>query len=179
MYMISLNTVLVLIIGAVLLLMGRKLFWLFVGVAGFLAGIDIAQRFFTGPQTTKLIIALVIGIIGAFLAALFYKAAVAIAGFLIGGYLAVQLMNYIAVSIPPPMAWITYVIGGIIAAVLILMLLDWALIVLSSLAGASLIVQSIALRQFNMSIVYIVLVIIGILVQAGILLRSRSTSTAA
>ena len=57
-----------LLIGIVLLLFGRKLFWLFVGAAGFLVGMDIANRFFTGPDATKLIIALLVGIIGAFLA---------------------------------------------------------------------------------------------------------------
>jgi hypothetical protein len=160
-------------IGIILLLLGRKLFWLFVGAAGFLAGLDLAERFVTGPDITKLLIALIIGIVGAFLAILFYRVAVAIGGFLIGGYLAVHLVNYFGISVQPSMIWVPYLIGGVIGAILILMLFDWALIILSSFAGASLIVHSVSLRQFNITIEFIVLVIIGILVQAGILLRSR------
>ena len=162
-----------LIVGSMLLLLGRKLFWLFVGAAGFLAGLDLAERFFTGTDMTKLLIALIIGIVGAFLAVLFYKAAVAIAGFLMGGFLAVHLMSYCGVAVQPSMIWVPYLIGGIIGAILILVLFDWALIILSSFAGASLIVHSVSVRQFNITIEFIVLVIIGILVQAGILLRSR------
>lgn len=171
------NSALALIIGAVLLFFGRKLFWLFVGVAGFLAGMDIAGRFVSGPDAAKLIIALLIGIIGAFLAVIFYRVAVAIAGFFIGGYLAIEIASYLGLSVPQSLWWIPYLIGGIVGAVLILLLLDWALIVLSSFAGASMIVHAITLRQFNEAIVYIVLAILGILVQAGILLRSRQVKS--
>jgi hypothetical protein len=162
------------VFGVVLLFFGRRLFWLFVGIAGFLAGMDIANRFYAGTDTIKLLIALLIGIAGAFLAILFYKAAVAIAGFFIGGYLAMHLMEYLAINPAQSVAWVPYVIGGIIGAILILLLLDWALIVLSSFAGATLIVHAIMLRHFNMSIVFVVLVIIGIMVQAGIFLAARS-----
>ncbi len=168
-----------LIVGILLLLLGRKLFWLFVGVAGFLVGIDIAERFYSGAYPTKLLIAVLIGIVGAFLAILFYKAAVAIAGFFIGGYLAVILMRYLALSPPQSAVWVPYLIGGIIGAILILVLFDWALIVLSSFAGATMIVHSIALRHVNLGIFFIVLAVIGILVQAGILLRSRSSTESA
>ncbi len=170
------TTIVTLVIGVVLLLFGRRLFWLFVGVAGFLIGLDIAERFFSGPDTTKLLIALVIGIVCAFLAVLFYKVAVAVAGFFIGGYLGVHLVEYLALHPPQSATWIPYVIGGIIGAILILLLFDWSLIVLSSFAGASMIVHSVTLKQFNMSLVYIVLVIIGILVQAGIFLSTRKAN---
>jgi len=165
-----------LVIGILLLVLGRRLFWLFVGAAGFLTGVNIADRFFAGSEPMKLLIALVIGIIFAFLAILFYKAAVAVAGFVIGGYLAVDLVGYFSVSQPHSLDWMPYMIGGIIGAVLILLLLDWALIVLSSLAGASLIVHSISLPRVDWSLVYIVLAMIGILIQAGILTRSRSAA---
>jgi len=164
--------VLTFLIGMVLLLFGRKLFWLFVGAAGFLTGVEAAERFFPGADLTKLIIAVVIGVVGAFLAIFFYRAAAAIGGFLIGGYLAVQLMRYFAIPAPQSISWIPWLIGGILGAILILLLLDWALIVLSSFAGASMIVNSITL-PLNMTIAFIVLVAIGIAVQAGILFYSR------
>jgi len=69
------------------------------------------------------------------------------------------------------------VIGGIIGAVLLLVLFDWALIVVSSLIGAHLIVyqSAIVLPQSGSIIVFIGLVVIGILVQAASLRRSGAT----
>ena len=50
--------------GIAVLVFGRKLFWLFVGCMGFLAGIDIATRFFSGqPDWMVLVIAIAAGII--------------------------------------------------------------------------------------------------------------------
>ncbi len=166
-----------LILGIILLLLGRKLFWFFVGAAGFLLGLDLTERFFAGTDMTKLVIALVIGIICAFLAILFYKVAVAIGGFFIGVYLALHLVSYLGIPIQPSMTWVAYLIGGIIGAILILVLFDWALIVLSSFAGASLILHSVLLPRVPGTIAYVVLVVIGILFQARIFYRSRRTTT--
>ena len=166
-----------LVIGIVQLLFGRKLFWLFVGAAGFMLGMDFANRYLAGAPATKLVIALLVGIIGAVLAILFYKGAVAIAGFLIGGYVAMDLVHYLVISVPPSFTWVPYLLGGVIGAILVLVLLDGALIVVSSFSGASLIVHSMNLRRANASLVFLVLVIIGILVQTGILLSSKPSNT--
>lgn len=165
-----------LLIGIVLLIFGRKLFWVFVGLAGFLAGMEIAERFNPGPEPARLLIALGVGILGAVLAVMFYKVAVAIAGFIVGGYLALNALRYFDLSVPQSLSWLPYVIGGIAGLVLILLIFDWALIVLTSMAGASLIVQHGAVQQFNTPIVFFGLVILGILIQAGILLRDRSAT---
>lgn len=160
-------------IGTLLLLLGRNLFWLFVGVAGFLLGMEFAGRVFDGPELTRLIVAILIGVVAAVLAVVFYKVAVAVGGFVVGGYLAVQLMRYLGVSAPQSLDWLPYIIGGVVGAVLVLLIFDWALIVLSSLAGASLIVQSVEIQQLNPSLVFAILAAAGILIQAGIMLRSR------
>jgi uncharacterized membrane protein len=161
-----------LVIGIMLLLFGRELFWLFVGVAGFLIGIDLATRFFVGSDSTRLVIALAIGIVGAISAILFYKAAVAVAGFVVGGYLSLDLVRQL-VAPARSFDWGPYVIGGILGAVMILLLLNWALIVLSSCSGASLIVHSMTPPPGNLLVVYALLVVMGILVQSGILFRSH------
>lgn len=162
-----------LIVGALLLILGRNLFWLFVGVAGFLLGMEFAGRVFTGPDLTKLIVAILIGVVAAILAILFYKVAVAVGGFVVGGYLGVYLMRSIGVSAPQSLDWLPYVVGGVIGAALVLLVFDWALIVLSSLAGASLIVQSVQIRQLDPWLVFIILAAAGILIQGGILMRAR------
>ena len=76
-----------LILGGGLLVAGRKLFWLFVGAAGFLTGIQLADRFWQGPELLAIIIGLVIGIIFALLAIFLQGLVIGAAGFLIGGYI--------------------------------------------------------------------------------------------
>ena len=169
-----------LLLGIALLLLGRKLFWLFVGVAGFLVGIGIAERFAAGPQGMKLLIAIAAGILGAVIAMLLQKVAIAIAGFVIGGYITVELLRASALF-PKALAGIQgtafsvpYLIGGIIGAVLLFVLFDWGLIVLSSLGGASLIVHSITFQSHALPLLFAVLVVIGILVQVRMKHRSRA-----
>jgi hypothetical protein len=161
-----------LLLGIVLLLLGRKLFWLFVGVAGFLVGLQIAERFIAGPQGTKLLIAIAAGILGALIAIFLQKVAIAIAGFVIGGYITVELLRASALF-PKALAWtqgttfsVPYIIGGIIGAVLLFVLFDWGLIVLSSLSGASLIIRSITFQSHALPLLFAVLVVVGILIQA-------------
>jgi hypothetical protein len=166
----SLTVVANLLLGIALLAFGRKLFWLFVGAAGFLTGIEIAAYFQAGNASTKFLIALAAGLLGIFLAIVFYKLAVALAGFAIGGYLAINIVHYLSIA-PQPWDWAIYIFGGILGAILILFLLDWTLIVFSSMAGASLIVHSFPVRYFA-PLLFIVLTAIGIFVQARTKLHS-------
>jgi hypothetical protein len=168
-----------LLLGIVLLLLGRRLFWLFVGVAGFLVGIQIADRFVADTQG-KLLIAIAAGILGAVIAIFLKKAAITMAGFVVGGYIAVELLRAFALF-PNALAGIQgtpvsvpYIIGGILGAVLLLILFDWGLIVLSSLSGASLIAHSITFQRHAIPLLFVVLVVIGILVQARMKHRSRA-----
>jgi hypothetical protein len=61
---------------------------------------------------------------------------------------------------------VPYIIGGIIGAVLLFVLFDWGLIVLSSLSGASLIVHSVTFQSRALPLLFAVLVVVGIVVQA-------------
>ena len=54
-----------LVLGGALLLAGRKLFWLFVGAAGFVTGIQLATRFSQGPDWLAIVIGLIIGVVEA------------------------------------------------------------------------------------------------------------------
>jgi hypothetical protein len=164
-----------LLLGVLLLFLGRRLFWLFVGVAGFLVGLNFAAQIATGSESSRLLIALIAGILGAVLAVLLQKVAIAIAGFIIGAYLGVDLLRS---TMAAPAQWnlAAYIIGGIIGAVLIILLFDWALILLSSLSGASLVIHNIRLAGGTSSILFACLVILGILVQAGIMHSTRTAS---
>ena len=171
-----------LLLGIMLLFLGRRLFWLFVGVAGFLAGMEMAERLLTGPQGMKLLIAIVIGILGALIAIFLQKVAIAIAGFVIGGYITVELLRASnlfpkALEVIQGTAFsVPYIIGGIIGALLLFVLFDWGLIVLSCMSGASLIVHNIAFQKQVLPLLFVALVIIGILVQARMLRWSHASA---
>src|SRR5512137_3055380 len=131
--------------GAVLLAFGRKVFWLFVAAIGFFAGLELATRFLhLKPDWLAYVIALGIGILGAILASFFQKLAIGAAGFLAGAYLASRLASQLAARVYIP-AWLIILIGGIIGIILMYIIFEWALITLSSLAGAILIVQGLKL----------------------------------
>ncbi len=165
------------LIGVVILFFGRKLFWLCVAAVGFAAGVEIAPHLVQEPSPLlALTVALVLGLIGALLALFLQKIAIAVLGFLAGGKLAGAIAAAFFVQYAEH-STIIFVIGGIIGAVLLLVLFDWALIVVSSLIGAHLIVyqSAIVLPQSGSIIVFIGLAVIGVLVQAASLRRSGAT----
>jgi hypothetical protein len=161
------------LIGAVVLFFGRKLFWLCVAAVGFAGGVEIASHLVHEPSPLlALAIALVLGLIGALLALFLQKVAIAVLGFLAGGKLAGAIAAAFFVHYAQYSTFI-FVIGGLIGAVLLLVLFDWALIVVSALIGAHLIQSTIVLPSSGSTIVFIGLAIIGILVQAASFRRSE------
>src|SRR5258707_6700681 len=80
------------LIGVVILLFGRRLFWLCVAAVGFAAGVEFAPHFVHEPSTLVLLtVAILLGVIGALLALFLQKIAIAVAGFLAGGKIAIAL----------------------------------------------------------------------------------------
>ena len=163
------------LIGTVILFFGRKLFWLCVAAVGFAAGVEIAPHLVHEPSPLlALAVALVLGLIGALLALFLQKVAVAVLGFLAGGKLAGAIAAAFFVHYAQYSTFI-FLIGGVVGAILLLALFDWALIVVSSLIGAHLIVyqSAIVLPASGSTIVFIGLAVLGILVQVASLRRSR------
>jgi len=161
------------LVGLVILLFGRKLFWLCVAAVGFAAGVELAPRLVEHPSPIlALTLALILGFVGALLALFLQKIAIGIAGFIAGGKLALALAAAFLGN-PANYYWLTFIIGGIVAALLLLLLFDWALIFLSSIVGAYLIQGVITLPPTGATILFLVLVVVGVLVQSGALRRSR------
>ncbi|HEX7973459.1 MAG TPA: DUF4203 domain-containing protein [Anaerolineales bacterium] len=155
------------LLGVALLLAGRRLFWLVVALAGFVAGLSLAPQFLSGQsQWLILILALGIGLIGALIATLLQGLAIFLAGFLAGGYFVTAILSMLGAG-PSPTNWLPFLVGGIIGAILVGVLFEWALILLSALAGASLILQVIHTNPTTAVILFLALVIIGILAQAS------------
>jgi hypothetical protein len=166
-----------LVAGALLLIAGRRLFWLFVGLVGFFAGLRFAPAFLSGrSELTHWLVAVLFGLLGMFLAIVLQRFAVVLAGFLVGGFAAAQLfgINFAHPGAHPGLTEVlVFAVGGLVAAMLALWLFEGALILLSSLAGASLIVDSLALGSGTRSLALVGLTVLGIAIQAGITARSR------
>ena len=155
------------LIGAIVLFFGRRLFWLCVAAVGFAAGMEVAPHLIHEPSPVlQLTVALFLGFMGAFLALFLQKIAIVIAGFLAGGKLAMGLVAaFIAEGARYP--GITFIVGGIIGAILLLAVFDWALIVLSAVVGAHLISHTVVLPPTGATLLFVGLAAIGIIVQAS------------
>src|SRR5215212_11052808 len=167
-------SVISIVLGGALLIAGHRLFWLFVGAAGFIAGLQLATQFWQGPELLAIIVGLVVGVIFALLAILLQGVAIGVAGFLAGGYILTVLAGMIGLN-QGAFSWIVYLMGGIIGVLLVIFLFDWALITLSSLAGASLITQALLLPGGIGGVVFLALVIVGVVIQGSMLGRERLT----
>jgi hypothetical protein len=162
------------LMGVIILFFGRKLFWLCVAAVGFGAGVELAPHLVQQPSPLlALTFALVLGFAGALLALFLQKIAIAMVGFVSGGKLALAVGAAFAGN-AAQFYWLTFIIGGVIGAILLLMLFDWALIFLSSIVGAYLIQGVVTLPPTGAAILFMVLVLVGVLVQAGALRRSRT-----
>src|SRR5256885_2754580 len=160
------------LIGIVILFFGRKLFWLCVAAVGFAAGVEIAPHLVNEPSPLlALTVALVLGLLGALLALFLQKIAIAVLGFLAGGKLASAIAAAFFVHYAQ-YSTIIFIVGGIIGAILLLALFDWALIVVSSFIGAYLIQSAIVLPSTGSTLVFVGLAIVGIFVQAASFRRS-------
>jgi hypothetical protein len=159
------------VLGAMMLVLGRKLFWLFVGVIGFAAGLQVSHLYFGfQPYWILWTIGLVAGVIGALLALFFQQVAIVLGGFAAGATLALHL----AVMLGQNAGFVIVLIGGIVGAVALFLLFDWALIVLSSLIGATFIIQALGWRSMVAPmLILVVLVAVGVMIQTRLLLASR------
>ena len=165
----TISSFFMLILGILLLLMGRRIFWFFVAVAGFIAGITFAPMFMNGqPELVILLVAIIAGIIGAFLGIMLEGVAILIAGFLAGGYLATALALSLGFT-NSAADWVIYIAGGIIGLLLVAALFDWAIIILSVLLGAEIIMPFLNLSASPYYwLVFFGLLVVGIIVQVGI-----------
>lgn len=156
--------------GIVLLVFGRKLLWLLVGAAGFLVGYHAAGMLSdTVHQPTALAGGIVLGLAGALLALFAQKVAILIGGFLAGGFVVMKLASGMGIPDFIP-GWIPFAAGGLLGGLLMKGIFEWALIILTSLLGAVMIVSGVDLSQEAGFIFTLLLAVVGIIVQG----RSRA-----
>ncbi|MBI5472343.1 MAG: hypothetical protein HY961_08365 [Ignavibacteriae bacterium] len=153
------------LLGGMLLFWGRKVFWLFVGAVAFVVVMTTAPRLIHHQESLIFYIAVAVGVIAAVAGFFLQKVAVRIAGFVAGGYLLFSVWEKFAPLSTLPW-WLPFLVGGILGAVLLSFLFEWALIVLSSLTGAYLIVHNLNLDSNVFVGAFVVLALIGIVVQS-------------
>lgn len=159
------------VVGILLLTLGWRLFWMFVGVLGFVAGLQIAQSLWVQQPFWVLWAAgLVCGFFGAILALFLQNLAVAIGGFVAGGILVLQLVAMLGFSVNGLIA----LIGGILGAVALVLFFDWALVFLSSMVGAAFVVDAIVGSRFPYTPwLFVAVAGVGVVLQSRLLIASR------
>ncbi len=117
--------------GVCALLLGRRVFWLFVGIAGFAMGAEVAARVFREGQSGNviLIIALSGGAVGAVLAHRMQELMIGVVGAFVGSYIGAEL-QLTAMPYPGRMIWFGIFAGGLAGVLLALTLFDWTIIVM-------------------------------------------------
>jgi len=163
------------VLGGVLLVLGRKLFWLFVAGVGFAVGMFATPLLLPdAPQGVTIAVAVALAVLGALLAITMQKIAIGLVGFSAGGLIALWLLRALALDLGS-IQWLVFIGGGILGALLLATLFDWGLILLSSLVGANLLVSGVgglmSLPENLLLIIFLVVFGLGVLIQARLLKR--------
>lgn len=153
------------LVGIALLFFGRRAFWLFVAGAGFVAGLSLANKLLNVPESVGLVIGIGVGLLAALLAVFVQRFAINLAGFLVGGYIVLQVLPMLNIEGSWWTTVLAFIIGGVIGVILVGMFLDWALISLSTLAGAALVTNALNLSSGLGMTAFVVLIVFGVVFQ--------------
>ena len=158
-------TLVSLLVGLLLLLVGRKAFWFFLALIGFAVTVAFIPRIVPDidPQT-QVIVAIVAGIIGGAAASVLTKVVVWVGGFVGGAYVGVIAWQTL-MGAAPGFPWIPVAIGGIAGMLIAKFLFESVLVIVSSAAGAALLVYTFQVGETLGFILLILFTAIGIIVQ--------------
>lgn len=162
------------LLGGALLILGRRLFWLFVSAIGFIVGVEISVRLFHGNELLSLLAGLGLGLIFALLAIFVETLAIGLSGFFGGGYVGLSIVGLLSLRSNAASA-IAFIVGGALGVVLIMALFQWALITISSLAGSAMVVSGLHLPGGTAGPAFLVLLLAGVIIQ-GLAFRRGSAA---
>jgi hypothetical protein len=164
---------LIIILGFIILVAGNQLPWIFVAAVGFIGGIYLGEHAFLALSGIKLVLfSMGIALICGLLVIYFKRVMVVLAGFLCGVY----VCYYLPESLGWSTSWISLpvlILVGAIFAVLILVWFSLPLILVSSLTGATLVIQYIQFQRINEFFLFIIMFLFGITAQWVLLQYSR------
>jgi hypothetical protein len=171
-------TIASIVVGLLLLVVGRKAFWFFLALVGFAVAVAFVPQLFPDLDgQTQFVVAIVVGIAAGAAAAVLAKVVVWVGGFVGGAYVGVIAWQTL-VPAAPGFPWIPVVAGGIAGMLLAKFLFESVLVVVSSAAGASLIVHTIGVGESTGFVLLILLTAIGIIVQGRLWPRASSSTPA-
>lgn len=163
------------LIGIGLLTLGRKLFWVFVGGAGFAAGMWVMQSFFPEQPQNMVYIAGAVGAVASIALIKFVKSvAVNVGGFLGGGIIGLGLARLLGAGVPE---WLPFVVCGILGVILLKVAFETALLLISSIAGAMLIARNLPLSEPLQAGAVVILSGAGVLIQRRLKKRGSPEKT--
>ena len=151
-----------LIAGSLLLVVGRRLFWLFVGVVGFLVAYRLAGAYL-GGEGAGWVAAIAAGVLGALAAVFLQKLALTVAGLAAGAIGFIWISEQLGWS-PGLPTLVGALVAGLIGAALVRWLFELGLVALSALVGAALVVEGLGLDEPR-GMVFVALAVIGAMVQ--------------
>jgi hypothetical protein len=153
------------VIGFILLVAGSQIPWLFAGGIVFLVGDYAASHLYHFHSDLQLILySLSAGVLGVLLALNLKRIILGVAGFFAGGFLVLSLPGILSWQFDLPL-WQFSVGAGLVCMLLTLFSPVFTLILLSSLLGSSLIIQSVQFGSLSSQMMFFVLLILGILFQ--------------
>ena len=158
-------SIILVVIGFILLVIGHQSSWLFVGGVALLMGSLLADRLnFVRSATDMIIFSFTSGVLGSLLVAYLRKFMLSLAAFLSGGYIS----YYWPEALGWDTSWINVVVillVGLASAILTFVWGALPLILISSLLGATLIIQNMSLGSVGPVSLFIVAVIFGLVAQ--------------
>jgi hypothetical protein len=172
------------VIGLVLIVAGRKLYWLSTGGMGFVLGVLLAGRAVAGASfLVELGIALLAGVVGAVFAIVAQQAAVVLTGMLVGAGLAFMVALPFAEDLGATLYWMP-VMGAVFGVVFAAFVFETALSVVTAVVGAflvvvGLVVAGVEIREPYDLVALAALSTVGVGVQSRLGKRRRYYETGA
>lgn len=158
-----------LFLGAMFMIQGRKLYWLFVGGVGFFVTLTLLDPVYSGMsiQTVR-VLGVIVALVGALMAIFLQRLAIFVGGFLAGGYLLIIAFELFGAPLGGLNVFF-FLLGGVIGALIVNSAYDRALIFFSSLLGAGMVVQVMNLIPLWRFVAVPLLAVIGMGLQALIM----------
>ena len=171
----KMNWAAVLSIGAGLLLLiaGRKFFWLAAGLAAFVLGLSFFEAVFKDAGWIGIMLSAIGGIIFGWLAVKFIR----IAGYIIGALAGAAALPFMLGLFGIAWSWLAMaLIGAVLGFLLVRFFFDWGLIIMTAWIGANAVVTS-ANQFINFGVIlssvgFFILLIAGILLQRRMMRKS-------
>lgn len=162
-----------LIAGTLLLAFGRRLYLLLLAIVGFSLGLALtASLGLSGPAWLPFAVGLCVGLFCALLTFLLQKIVLGLAGFAVGLLVALWVMDFYALALGP-WQWLIALLAAVLSALAMQSIFHAALVVLTSVVGASLLVDASGFRQAPALALFLVLLSTGVALQARSLASAR------